>query len=56
MKENLCLNEKTGQEVRILDPELKRREDANRDYMIHLENRFLLLNFNLEFSMKRKRH
>ena len=48
MKENLCLKEKTGQEVRILDPELKRREDANRDYMIHLENRFLLLNFNLE--------
>lgn len=48
LKENLHLEEKKGREVRLLDTELKRREDENRDYMMHLENRFLLLNFNLE--------
>ena len=48
MKENMRLKEKAGREVSLLDSELKRRENANRNYMIHLENRFLLLNFNLE--------
>ena len=48
LKENMRLKEKAGREVSLLDSELKRRENANRNYMIHLENRFLLLNFNLE--------
>lgn len=48
MEGNANLQEKRGREVRILDPELQRRQAANRDYMYHLENRFLLLNFNLE--------
>ena len=42
------LQEKKGRDVRILDAELLRRERANREYMYHLENRFLLLNFNIE--------
>lgn len=42
------LQEKKGRDVRILDTELLRRERANREYMYHLENRFLLLNFNIE--------
>lgn len=42
------LQEKKGTDVRIMDPELLRRERANREYMYHLENRFLLMNFNLE--------
>lgn len=34
--------------VRLTDPELLRRERANRDYMMRLTNRNLMLNFNLE--------
>lgn len=48
MERNANLQEKKGREVRILDPELLRRQKANREYIYHLENRFLLLNFNLE--------
>lgn len=46
--ENQNLKELTGTNIRLLDPELLRREAENRSYMMHLENRFLLLNFNLE--------
>lgn len=42
------LQEKNGIDVCIMDSELQRRERANREYMYHLENRFLLMNFNLE--------
>lgn len=42
------LTELNGRQTLLLDPELRRREEENRSYMMHLENRFLLLNFNLE--------
>lgn len=45
---NAHLETKRGRDVRLLDPELLRRERANREYLYHLENRFLLMNFNLE--------
>lgn len=48
MEEKDILQEKKGREVVLLDGELLRRERANREYMYHLENRFLLMNFNLE--------
>ena len=48
MKPNKHLKELDGLRTRLYDPELKRREEENRSYMMHLENRFLLLNFNLE--------
>ena len=48
MKPNKHLKELDGLRTRLYDPELKRREEENRSYMMHLENRFLLINFNLE--------
>lgn len=48
MKPNKHLKELDGLRTRLYDSELKRREEENRSYMMHLENRFLLLNFNLE--------
>lgn len=48
MGEKGSLTEKKGTDVCIMDSELRRRERANREYMYHLENRFLLMNFNLE--------
>ena len=48
MSINRNLKALEGRNVRLLDGELKRREDANRSYLLHLENRFLLMNFNLE--------
>ncbi|HJD30750.1 MAG TPA: glycoside hydrolase family 127 protein [Candidatus Eisenbergiella stercorigallinarum] len=48
MKENLRLKELDGRGTRLTDPVLLAREADNRSYMMHLENRFLLLNYNLE--------
>lgn len=46
--ENLSLKELCGQNTRLMDPVLLAREADNTSYMMHLENRFLLLNFNME--------
>ena len=40
-----------GHSVRLDDPELKRRERENRDYMLRLETRALMLNFELEAGL-----
>ena len=42
------LREINGRNTKLLDPVLLQREEDNLNYMMHLENRFLLLNFNLE--------
>ena len=40
-----------GRDVRLADPELKRREQENRDYMLRLETRALMLNFEMEAGL-----
>ncbi len=40
-----------GRNVRLFDPELKRREQENRDYMLRLETRALMLNFEMEAGL-----
>ena len=40
-----------GCRVQLNDPELKRRERENRDYMLRLETRALMLNFELEAGL-----
>lgn len=41
----------SGRNVRIFDPELRRREQENRDYMLRLETRALMLNFEMEAGL-----
>ena len=40
-----------GREVRLFDGELRRREQENRDYMLRLETRALMLNFEMEAGL-----
>ncbi len=42
------INEISGRAVRLQEGEFLRREDANRQYLMKLENRYLLRNFLLE--------
>ncbi|MDE5590702.1 MAG: glycoside hydrolase family 127 protein [Acetatifactor sp.] len=42
------ITELKGKEVRLFEGELLRREDANRQYLMKLENRYLLRNYLLE--------
>ena len=40
-----------GRNVQLHDMELKRRERENRDYMLRLETRSLMLNFEMEAGL-----
>ena len=40
-----------GRDVQLFDGELKRREQENRDYMLRLETRALMLNFEMEAGL-----
>lgn len=44
----MALKEIWGKQAVIMDGELKRRENLNRDYMMSLQNKNLLLNYDLE--------